>query len=193
MKQKWLWYKDQQSIRQVGNDGYYRCQETELDQTRSSWLKNVEHGFPQNQILKWFSIIWKFWSIELKIFLNNPFSLVNWNLPHVRIPPKPFCYVVRWPKRYILKCVRNDGFTCTCPDGFCVNKSGKFRCRCNDGFEFYQKSGQYDPEFIPAYYARLQFLTKDSTPGNFEISDEMKSSIGTVLTETQIKGWLSVS
>ena len=39
----------------------------------------------------------------------------------------------------------------------------------------------------------MQFLTKDSTPGNFEISDEMKSLIGNVLTKVQIKGWLSVA
>ena len=41
--------KHQQLIRQVGNDGYYRGQETELGQIRSSWLKNVEYGFSQNQ------------------------------------------------------------------------------------------------------------------------------------------------
>ena len=39
--------------------------------------------------------------------------------------------------------------------------------------------------------ARLQFLTKNSAPGNFEISDELKSLVETVLTKVQIKGWLS--
>ena len=38
--------------------------------------------------------------------------------------------------------------------------------------------------------ARLQFLTKDSNPGNFEKSGELKSLIETVLTKIQIKGWL---
>jgi len=38
--------------------------------------------------------------------------------------------------------------------------------------------------------ARLQFLTKESTPGNFEKSDELKSLIETVLAKIQIKGWL---
>ena len=38
--------------------------------------------------------------------------------------------------------------------------------------------------------ARLQFLTKESTPGNFEKSEELKSLIETVLTKIQIKGWL---
>ena len=50
------------------------------------------------QISEWFCIFWKFWSIKFKIFLNDSFSLVHWNLPHVRIPPKPLCYIVRWPK-----------------------------------------------------------------------------------------------
>ena len=36
----------------------------------------------------------------------------------------------------------------------------------------------------------MQFLTKDSVPGNFTICDELKSSIDTVLTKVNIKGRL---